>query len=75
MGGEPMAWVDLGYSWYGGEGAPGENTRVYLQDLSMYIVPTNFLWFADQTKITAMQVVSALTTKVVGMQASNQIQD
>ena len=49
-----------------------------LHDLSKYIVPTSFVGIADQAKVVGMLVLSALTTKVVGMHAvyqSNQIKE
>ena len=46
-----------------------------MHDLSKYTVHTSFLGIAVPAKVVGMLVVSALPTKVVGMQASNQIQD
>ena len=45
------------------------------QDLSNYTVPTSFVGIAVPTKVVGMLVVLALTTKVVRMLASNQIQE
>ena len=46
-----------------------------MHDLSKYTVPTSFVGIAVPTKFVGMLVVLALPTKVVGMQASNQIQE
>ena len=43
-------------------------------DLSKYTVPTSFVGIAVPTKVARMLVVLALPAKVVGMQASNQMQ-
>ena len=42
-------------------------------DLSKYNVPTSFMGIAVPTKVAGMLLVSALPTKLVGMQASNQM--
>ena len=42
-------------------------------DLSKYNVPTSFMGIDVPTKVAGMLLVSALPTKLVGMQASNQM--
>ena len=44
-------------------------------DMSKFLVPTSFVGIAVPTKDVERLVRSALPTKVVGMQASNQIQE
>ena len=44
-------------------------------DLSKYTVPTSFVGIALSTKVVGMLMVLVLPTKVVRMQASNQIQE
>ena len=46
-----------------------ENMNCQMQDLSKYTVPTSFVGITVPTKVIGMLVVSAIPTKVGGMQS------